>query len=269
MTRGLNFAMLLLALAGCATNGYRQFYTPLPGATPEKIEAMRVAPPSSEPKVAHLAGRFDESAQREYAREGYELIGYSSFTGARAPDEDDAADQARKVGADLVVILDAQYSGSVTVAIPITTPTTSTSYTNGTATAYGTGGSAVAFGSSTTTTYGMNTTYIPRTVDRYQYAALYLIKAKFRLGIKMRALSDQERQTLQTNHGVYVMTVVDGTPAYASDILPGDILTAIDGSTIDGQEGLNQLLAARAGTTVEVTVLRQGKSISKAVSLRQ
>jgi S1-C subfamily serine protease len=85
----------------------------------------------------------------------------------------------------------------------------------------------------------------------------------------MRALSDQERQTLQTDHGVYVITVVDGTPAYASDILPGDILTAIDGSAIDGQEGLNQLLAARAGRSIEVTVLRQGKSISKTVSLRQ
>jgi hypothetical protein len=262
-------SLLLLGVTGCATNGYRQFYTPLPGVTPEKVAEMRAAPPLADPQVAHLAGRFDENAQREYAREGYNVIGYSSFTSAHRQDDDDAVDEAQKVGADLVVILGSEYAGSVTTSIPITTPTATTSYTNGMATAYGTGGSAVAFGNSTTTTYGTETTYVPMTINRFQYGALYLIKARFRLGVKTRELSDQERQQLQTNHGVYVLTVVNGTPAYASDVLPGDVITAVDGAVVDGPLGLNQLLSPRAGQSVDLTVLRQGKALSKTVALRQ
>jgi len=263
-------SLLLLHLVGCASaDGYRDFYTAVPGVTPETVAGMRAAPPPSKPKVVHLAGRFDQNAQRECWKEGFEVIGYASFTSGRRPDEDAAIDQAQKVGADLVVILGSEYAGSVTTSVPITTPTTTTSYTNGMATAYGTGGSAVAFGNSTTTTYGTNTTYVPMTVNRYQYGALYLVKWRSHLGIRERDLSDQERQALQTNRGVYVVSVVDGSPAYANDILPGDIITAVDGSRIDGYANLNEQLSARGGQTVELAIIRQGKTISKVVDLRQ
>src|SRR6202035_1342497 len=104
---------------------------------------------ASKPKVVHLVGRFDQNAQRECAREGFEAIGYASFTSGRSQDEDAAIGQAQKIGADLAVILGSEYAGSVTTSVPLTTPTATTSYTNGMATAYGTGGSAVAFGNST------------------------------------------------------------------------------------------------------------------------
>jgi len=74
--------------------------------------------------------------------------------------------------------------------------------------------------------------------------ALYLVKRRYKLGVKDRDLSDRERQQFQTNHGVYVETVVDGTPAYQNDILPGDIITAVDGSVIDGESNLNERLSA-------------------------
>jgi PDZ domain len=263
-------SLLLLTLGGCATtDGYREFYTPMSGVTSEKLAAMRAGPAAADPKLVHLAGRFDQAAQREYAREGYEVIGYSSFTSGNRQDDDDAVGQAQKVGADLVVIIGSEYAGSVTSSVPLTTPTATTSYTNGMATAYGTGGSAVAFGNSTTTTYGTSTTYVPMTVNRYQYGALYLVKVRLRLGVKMRVLSDQERRELQTNHGVYIETVVDGTPAYQSDILPGDVITTIDGSRIDDPANFNELLSARVGQTVELAIIRQGKAISKTVALRQ
>jgi len=92
------FILLSLNLVGCATaDGYRDFYTAVPGATPERIAEMRAAPPPPDPKVVHLAGRFDQNAQREYAKEGFEVIGYASFTGGRRPDEDAAVDQAQKI----------------------------------------------------------------------------------------------------------------------------------------------------------------------------
>jgi PDZ domain len=262
-------SLLLLALVGCATtDGYRQFYTPVPGATPEKVAEMRVAPPASTPQVAHIARLDDQGAYRKYTREGYQAIGYSSFTSGHRQEDDDAIDQATKVGADLVLIVDPRYTESVTTSVPLTTPTATTSYTNGMATAYGTGGSAVAFGNSTTTTYGTNTTYVPMTVNRYEYGALYLVKQRYKLGANCRDLSDQERQEIQTNRGVYVMTIVDGTPAYTSDILPGDVIMAVDGSGIDGGANFNELISARSGQTVELAIIRQGKTISKMVTLR-
>ena len=263
------FSALLGSLVGCATDGYRQFYTPLPGVTPQKIAEMRGGQPVSDPQVTHLAGRFDENVQREYMKKGYQLIGYSSFTSGHRQDDDDAVDQGKKLGADLVVLVEPEYAGSVTTSVPFTTPTATTSYTTGSATAYGTGGSAVAYGNSTTTTYGTNTTYVPMTVNRYQYAALYLVKGKFHLGVRDRDLSDQERQALQSNHGAYVIAVVDGSPAYENDILPGDIVSAVDGLKVDGASNLNELLAARVGQSVELTIVRQGKTISKTIPLPQ
>jgi PDZ domain len=268
--RIVSASMLLLTLVGCATtDGYREFYTPVPDLTPEKVAQMRAAPLASTPQVTHLSGRFDQNAQREYMKEGYQVIGYSSFTSGHRQNDDDAVDQAKKIGADLVIILGSEYAGSVTTSVPLTTPTATTSYTNGMATAYGTGGSAVAYGNSTTTTYGTSTSYVPMTVNRYQFGALYLVKVRFHLGVRDRDLSDQERQELQTNRGVYVITVVDGTPAYASDILPGDIITALDGSRIDGLANFNELLSTRVGGTVELTIIRHGKMISKVVPLQQ
>jgi hypothetical protein len=268
MRNSLSALFLSLTLAGCATtDGYSQFYTPVPGATPEKIAETRAAPPASIPQVVH-AGSSDENTKRRLVREGYAVIGYCSFTSGYRQNDDDAVDLGKKVGADLVVIFNTEYAGSVTSTVPLTTPTTTTSYTNGMATAYGTGGSAVAFGNSTTTTYGTNTTYVPQTVNRYQYGAAYLVKRRYRLGIaSSRDLSDHERQELQTNRGVYVEAIVDGTPAYTSDILPGDIITAVDGSGIDSDTNFGELISARAGRTVELTIIRHGTTISKSVSL--
>src|SRR5690242_11140832 len=58
----------------------------------------------------------------------------------------------QRVGADLVVILNPRCTGSTTSSVPITTPSTSTSYSTGTATAFKPGGPATVFGSGMTTT---------------------------------------------------------------------------------------------------------------------
>jgi PDZ domain len=264
----IQILVAVLALAGCAHNGYREFYTPLASVTPERIAQNRAGTPPLEPRVDHLGGHFDANAQSAYSKRGYEVIGYSAFTSGRSPDDDDAADQGKKIGADIVVVIDPSYAGSVTTSVPITTPTTSTSYTNGMATAYGTTGSAVAFGNATTTTYGTNTAYVPMTVARYEYGAIYLVKVKYHVGIRMRELSDAERQQLQTNRAVAVLLVVDGSPAYESDILPGDIITAVDGVPVDGAAGFSTLTASQQGKTVDLTVVRQGRTITKAVPVQ-
>ncbi len=255
-------------LAACAS-GYSQFYRPAQGATPEAIAALREAPPSGQPIVERAAppGSDTTALLEAYAKRGYVLIGSSSFNSGRAESDDAAIQQGRQVGADLVLILNPRYTGSTTTAMPLTTPTTTTSYSTGTATAYGPSGVINAYGSGTTTTYGTTTTMMPLTIHRSDYGAGYFIKRKFSFGALWRDLNDAERQELQSNKGVYVRLVVDNSPAYVADILPGDIILAIDGSPILNQQSVSNEILARAGQTVVVSLYRRGSRLEKSVQL--
>jgi len=174
--KNVAIALLVLSLTGCAVNGYSKFYQQVPDATPEAIAQIRAAPPPETPLVMYAAKPPDP---KPFMQQGYAVIGYSSFNSGHNEPDSEAVAQAKKIGADLVVIVDPNYTGSVTSQIPLTLPTTTTSQTNGSATAYGSGGSVTAYGNSTTTTYGSRTTYIPMTVNRYDYGAVYFVKWKF------------------------------------------------------------------------------------------
>jgi S1-C subfamily serine protease len=124
-----------------------------------------------------------------------------------------------------------------------------------------------AYGSGTTTTYGTSTTYVPVTVHRSDYGALYFVKIRFGLGIVFRDLNNDERQELQTNKGVVVRVVVDGTPAFDADILVGDVITAVDGTGVAGVQTFRELLAERQGKLVSLSIVRRGQRIEKTVPL--
>lgn len=193
------------------------------------------------------------------------VIGESSFNTGKRVSDDDALKQGQAVGADLVLVFLPQYTGSVTSSVPITTPTTNTSYTTANATAYGPGGPVSAYGNATTTTYGSNTTYVPITVNRSDYGAIYFVKGRFRIGAFVRNLNDLERQLLQTNQGVVVMTIVNDSPAYKADILPGDMIIAMDGERVTNQEGFTRMAAERKGRMINFSLVRQGHVIEKNV----
>jgi hypothetical protein len=261
----LLIAIACVSLAACGT-GYKRFYTPMAGATPDKIAEVRANSPLAQPLVDHT-GMNGEQMVKAYGAQGYGIIGYSDFTGSGNQADAGAIEQAKAIGADLVVISNPQYQGERSAVIPITTPTTSTSYTTGSATAYGSGGSATAYGSAITTTYGQHTNYVPISVSRYEYAAAYFVKLKVRFGAGVRELTDEQRQELQSNHGVQVLSIINGSPAYEKDILVGDILLAFDGTQIDGVQGWNALIKQHAGQTVAVKIYRNGMYMTKDVTL--
>ncbi len=264
-------AMLLasaLFLAGCAS-GYSQFYRPAPGMSAEGVAAMRAAPPTGQPIIERAAppGQAGDAVLDAYVKRGYVLIGSSQFNSGMAEPDEAAIEQGRKIGADLVLILDPRYTGSTTSAVPLTLPTTTTAHSTGTATAYGPRGVVNAYGSGTTTIYGTSTTMIPITVHRSDYAAGYFVKRKWGFGAVWRELSDQERQELQSNKGIAVRLVVNDSPAFHADILPGDIILAVDGEPVLGRESISGLVSGRAGQRVMVSLLRRGSRIEKAVQL--
>jgi hypothetical protein len=259
-------AGVVLALAGCAS-GYQQFYKPVQGATPERIASLRTGPAPAMPAVERSQPRNDPALIETYMRRGYSAIGYASFTSGRTESEDAALRQAKEVGADLVLIFDPKYAGSTTTNVPITLPTTSTAYTTGTATAYGAGGTVTAHGNATTTTYGSTTSIIPITVNRSSYGAVFFIKQHYRLGLIVRDLNNDERRALQTNKGVVVRVVVDGTPAFDADLLVGDIITSVDGEAVSTGATFNALFAGRKGKTVTIKFIRGTQAMEKSVTV--
>jgi hypothetical protein len=258
--------LLALSLVGCAS-GYKQFYRASASPTQEELVSFRVAPPPAVPIVERAQPGNAQMILDAYAKRGYVMIGNSMFNTGRAESDAAAVGQAQAVGADLVLILNPKYTGSVTTSIPITTPTTSTSYSSGSATAYGAGGPVTAYGTGTTTTYGSTTTYIPMTINRSDYGAVYFVKMKFNLGIFPRDLNDSERQEMQTNKGAVVRLVVDGTPAFDADVLVGDAVVALDGLPVPGGAALNSMLKERRGKLIALTLVRHGQRIEKIIQL--
>jgi hypothetical protein len=259
-------SLLALMLAGC-TSGYKQFYQQAQGATPEVVASRRASPPPAVPIVERSQPGDGQTILDAYGKRGYVMIGQSMFNSGRRESDDAAVRQAQDVGADLVLILNPRYTGSVTSSVPITTPTTSTSYSTGSATAYGAGGAVTAYGSGTTTTYGSTTNYVPMTVHRSDYGAVFFVKQRFGLGVYMRDLNDSERQELQSNKGAAVRLVVDGTPAFDADLLIGDVITAIDGVSVSNAKAFSDLLLERRGRLVSISVIRRGQRIEKSVRL--
>jgi S1-C subfamily serine protease len=62
--------------------------------------------------------------------------------------------------------------------------------------------------------------------------------------------------------------ITPGSPAAAAGIQPGDIITAIGSTTIDGEHPLDAVLAQSApGDTVTLSILRDGQQTSVDVTL--
>ena len=225
----VGWSLAALLLGGCAatnTNGYREFYMPKPGVTPETIAATRAAPPTGSPRVARV-GHYDESV---YARQGYELIGYSSFSIGYNQSEKDAIDQAIKVGADLVVILSPEYQGvRDNKNLAVTTPTETTAHTSSTATAYGSRWPVNGLRRFDDDDLRHQNGVRANDGRPLPIQCRLLCQEALPSRSTIQDLTDSERQQMQTNRGAYVVSVVDGSPAYEIDILPGDVIVAMNG----------------------------------------
>lgn len=253
-------------LIGCVS-GYKEFYQPVQGLDYERIAKRRVLPAPITPLVERSQPADGDTILKSYIKRGYFMIGQSSFNSGRSESEDAAIKQAKDVNADLVLIINPKYTGSISSVVPITRPKTTTSYSSGSATAYGSNGSVTAYGNSVTTTNSQTTDYVPITVHRSDYAALYFVKQKISLGLYFRELSDDERQSLQSNKGAVVEVVVDGSPAYEADVLTGDIITKVDGINLINPEYLSEYIKTRPGKNISLTIIRHGQTLQKSIQL--
>lgn len=259
---------LVALLTGCV-NGYKEFYRPVPGATPETIASKRLVQPTGRPLLDRVAPGNLDTILAEYEKRGFALIGTADFNSSRVAPESEAYEQAVAVGADLVVVFHPTYTHTVTSSVPVTTPWTSTTTTTGHATAYGAGGTVNVYGSGIATTRGTSTTYVPMSVSRHDQGALFLVRQRFTLGAFFRDLTDSERQGLQTNKGAAIRVIVDRSPAFEANLLVGDIVISIDGVVVVNSESAGRLLDARRGRVATIAAIRRGELIQKSVRLAQ
>ncbi len=81
------------------------------------------------------------------------------------------------------------------------------------------------------------------------------------LGISGVSVTSQVASAYGMPQGVYVAQIIDGGAAADSDLQKGDVITAIEGSTVSDMEALQkQLTYYAAGETVALTVQRQNGS---------
>ena len=239
-----------------SANDWEKFYRPLPWAT------ATVPSTAAEPQVVPSSGDADQDVEAMW-RNGFAPIGVSNFNSPNSKTSD-AIRFGRKLKA-AYVMLNTRLESSRTSAIPWTSPTTSTSITSGSATVQGPGGFGTGTYSGTTTTQGSQTTYIPITVNRFEKIAVYFGAApKVGLGVLTRDLNQEEVTRLETRRAIAVRFIRDGSPAYVSDILPGDIITHIDGKVFDSS-ALEAAFAANK--PFRVTVVRKDASKELTVSI--
>jgi hypothetical protein len=236
----------MLYVTACAS-GYKEFYKQAQGATPETVAVMRVAPPPAIPIVERAQPGDSMTILDAYAKRGYIMIGNSMFKTGHPESEDSAVRQARDVGADLVLILNPRYAGTVTYNIPITTLTRAPK--------------------DSSQALDDITSYAPATIALSDYGAVYFVKQRFELGVFSRDLNDAERQELQTNQGAVVRLVVDGSPAFNADLQIGDVVTAVHGVAIANAQAFNELLRERGGKQVAISIVRRGQRLEKTVQL--
>lgn len=253
---------IAIALVGCATTApYSSFYRGEP-------DGRTLPGYADEPSSPRIVTTTDHKKDLDdYMRRGYTVLGEVAFSTGSPVDERDVIAQAQKVGASLVLTAN-KYTHTVNTAIPMTVPTTSTSYSTGSATAYGAGGTTTAYGNTRTTTRGTATTYVPISVDRSQYNAVFLARTKPRLGLYVEDTSDDTKRRIGTNTGIVVTIVIQGSPAFASDVLPGDILMAINGDPMLSTESFGEALEKVAPQgPVTLQLLRDGRPVEKRLQL--
>ena len=226
---------LALPLAAYANNPYHDFYKQVdPRVAPDARKMPGVIlqnGPIQILKTGDMAVAF-----REAVRHGYVAFGQSIFnSGGKIVPDEDLLKQAQAVGAQMVIVTNQYwvvFDG--TAPPPLQLPT------------------------------------LTRTADRdlvYEYGAVYFVRRKPRLGVVTKPLDVVQRQKYQSNSMLAVDDVIDGSPAFKADILPGDILASVNGQPPFLETVLDKRLSDLEGQEVDIELIRGDQHVQKRVRL--
>lgn len=263
----LKLVVLVILLESCAQSGYKKFYHPYIDA--KKTSDVVLLAQGQEPEIY---GTNDFERDIHILRSKYYLlVGYSAFNG-KYEDKSNIIAQAQGIGAT-VVLITSKYTDTQTNTSTLFLPDNKTTYYSGTGSANTSYNSAYsgylgnstsnASYSGTSTTYGTKTVPITSHQRRYDQAAYFFVKStkKHKYGVIPKDLTPELRKELRRNTGVLIDVVFEGTPAFNSNVLAGDVLIAIDGMSVHDKEQAGSVIKSldpNAPSAV-FTVIRNGK----------
>ena len=103
----------------------------------------------------------------------------------------------------------------------------------------------------------------------FEYVATYWNRAhEPRFGVPVSQPDDQVRKATQTNRGVVVKVVVNGSPAFKADLFRDDVILRFAEEDIFDTDKFFQLIVSHAGQEVEFEFWRDGKIKKQRVALR-
>lgn len=217
--------LILIALTGCMTNYYEEYYVSRDNSYFDALDAIVQPNESVALKIA-----TSEEDVIDIIEEGYLPIGVSSFlsdyNGMTC-----AVDTAEKHGAQLI-LFDIKFKETKNYTSVIFLPSTSTSYT------YGTIGTMSYSGTTTTTT--MNAVPVQRSVDLYNHNALFFKKVdpKAFYGIVPFIPKRLPTESADAIVPVTILGVVHGSQAEADGFKRGQKIAAINGTTISNRKSI-------------------------------
>jgi hypothetical protein len=276
--RTIGVTILVALTAGCQ-NPYDKFYT---STIPPELNNRGLLPHTGETQFSSVSATEMKSSIETLVRRGYVVVGYAKFESKAGDYTSSLRAKAQEVQADIVLMSSAfaRTRSGVTRVLDYDPLQGSTTYSSGQvhSSNYGLGGYIQPSGnfssknmpqspmSSTASPGTFSADYVPYNVQLNGYSACFLRKFHYVIGARWSPLSDEQRRALQRNTGLVVNIVIEGTPAYAAHILPGDILLTIDGEGVVSGEMFIERALEKAGQVVKLGVLRDG--VNKDIELR-
>jgi hypothetical protein len=258
------YIFLFFVFISCAfMNPFSKFYHDSTHGV-DLTTSPRVVLPIGDPKI--YRGADQDSDFILMSEMGYALVGYSSFNSG-VIGNGGAIETAKEVHASVIIIY-SKYKETLTGSIPLVVPNTQSSMSSMNGTVTGNGGNGQFFGTASTTTYGTKTVEIPYSNERFDYFASYWIKLKPPiLGLVVSPLTPGIRTQIQSNKGLLVRGVVKNSPAFESDIIPGDVLKKIGDIEIVDFASFREALLKYEGQMIDITLWRGGKEITKNIQI--
>ena len=255
--------LLIILITSCATSsGYYRFYTPY--ILKDKLidYQLELLPKDGEPKIYTSNNPSKDIADLETNH--YAIIGESAFEGPIA-NLDGVKAVCKENGATIVLVY-SQFLETKTIAGTLSLPTTKTSNVSGSV--YGPNGTTLVNG--TVTTHGTDNIPYSYQIDRYNQTAVYFAKMnrKFLFGISWLEINSEIQKSVKRNTGVYVRIVYRDTPAFAANILPGDVIIKMGNQEIRNTTEFSQTFAKyKSGDKVSMDIWRNEQVLKFRIKL--
>lgn len=219
-------------LVACASS-HKEFYKPVDAKTLPDVQLLGKG---ELPKI-FSTNDMERDVKIALSR-GYSNIGVSSFNG-EATSEKEVVEQAKTVGA-VMVLVNSKFTDSRVVTTPLFLPDNETTYHSG----YVNGTYGSANYSGTSTTYGTKVVPITTNQQRYDQTAVYFAKLtkKPKFGLYLENLTPELRARFERNTGALITIVMEDSPAFLANILPGDILIEFNGAQVINAEQMLNLM---------------------------